>query len=357
MLKQRVLESSIGLSIISEPPSNVLKTNRWFISKDNLAAILWNVEASNNNICKLIGSGTGFVIIKIREINIVSCYVSPNVDVSVFEDFLDELGNHFTTLKGPILIGGDLNAKSSLWNPSITDRRGDLLERFAASHDLRLLNRGGVATCVRPQGKSVIDLTWVTPNLLCSIQNWSVREDLESLSDHLYIDMEISLGSNERQTVNKSRWNFQKMDKKLFVTALEFLATSRPEENAQFPDRYTKWLMGLVKDACNVSTPKIVVKNNRKHVYWWSEDIADLRKEAIKARRRLTRNRYKNTQSEVDRSNYKAIKKALKAAIKKAKSAAWNELISSIDRDPWGLPYKLVMGKLRRTNPTLSETR
>lgn len=57
LLKQLVLDSDIGLSIISEPPSNVLKTNRWFVSNDNLAAILWNVEASVNNICKLICSG------------------------------------------------------------------------------------------------------------------------------------------------------------------------------------------------------------------------------------------------------------------------------------------------------------
>lgn len=31
-------------------------------------------------------------------------------------------------------------------------------------------------------------------------------------------------------------------------------------------------------------------------------------------------------------------------------------MIAAIDRDPWGLPYKIVMGKLRRSNPTLSET-
>lgn len=98
LLKQRVLDSDIGLSIISEPPSNVLKTNRWFVSNDNLAAILWNVEASVNNICKLICSGNGFVIVKFREINIISCYASPNVSTSTFEDTLDVLSNCFAAL-------------------------------------------------------------------------------------------------------------------------------------------------------------------------------------------------------------------------------------------------------------------
>lgn len=133
LLKQRILELNIGLSIISEPPSKLAKTNRWFVSNDNLAAIFWNVEASASNTCKLVCSATGFVIVKLGEINIISCYVSPNVSVSAFERRLDELSNYITTLTGPILLGGDLNAKSSLWNPSVTDRRGGLLERFAAS--------------------------------------------------------------------------------------------------------------------------------------------------------------------------------------------------------------------------------
>lgn len=351
-----MLESNVGLSIISEPPRNVSVTNRWFVSGDHLAAILWNVEVSAKNNCKLICSGTGFVIVKLGDINIISCYVSPNATTLVFERMLDELSNYFATLTGPILFGGDLNAKSSLWNPSVTDRRGALMERFAASYDLRLLNQGGVFTCVRPQGRSVIDLTWVTSNLLRAIRNWSVRQDLESLSDHFYIDFEILFGSDRSYITNKRRWNFRRMDKSLFAAALEFLVTSNPGENIQSPDRYTSWLMDKVKDSCNVSALKIAARNGRRSVHWWSDEISDLRKAAVKARRRLTKSRQKSTQSNTDVTNYKLAKKALRAAIKKAKGKAWNELIMTIDKDPWGLPYKLVLNKLRRTSPTLSET-
>jgi len=98
------------------------------------------------------------------------------------------------------------------------------------------------------------------------------------------------------------------------------------------------------------------VRNGRRSVHWWSEEISDLRKAAVKARRRLTKSRQKSTQSDIDLTNYKLAKKALRAAIKKAKGKAWNELILTIDKDPWGLPYKLVLNKLRRTSPTLSET-
>lgn len=136
------------------------------------------------------------------------------------------------------------------------------------------------------------------------------------------------------------------MDKALFVAVLEFLVTSKPGENAQSPDRYTSWLIEKVKDSCNISTPKIIVRNSRRNVSWWTEEISDLCKAVIKARRRLTKCRQKNTQSNIVLANYKLAKKTLRAAIKKAKGKAWNELILSIDKDPWGLPYKLVSGEI-----------
>lgn len=52
---------------------------------------------------------------------------------------------------------------------------------------------------------------------------------------------------------------------------------------------------------------------------------------------------------------YRSRKKDLKRAINRAKSAAWRELILTLDSDPWGLPYRLVLSRLRRSSPSLSE--
>jgi len=49
------------------------------------------------------------------------------------------------------------------------------------------------------------------------------------------------------------------------------------------------------------------------------------------------------------------VKKELRNAIKKSKVRAWDELIQTIDRDPWGLPYRIVIKKLRRSSPSLTE--
>lgn len=99
-------------------------------------------------------------------------------------------------------------------------------------------------------------------------------------------------------------------------------------------------------------------KNKRRQMYWWSEEVASLRDTAVRARRLWIRSRRRGIaeSSIVRREAYVTAKRALRNAIRRAKTASWAELISTIDSDPWGLPYKLVMGKLRRSSPALSET-
>ena len=47
---------------------------------------------------------------------------------------------------------------------------------------------------------------------------------------------------------------------------------------------------------------------------------------------------------------------SLQRWIREAKSRAWNEPFEAIDRDPWGRPYRLVLGKLRPRAPPLTES-
>lgn len=46
----------------------------------------------------------------------------------------------------------------------------------------------------------------------------------------------------------------------------------------------------------------------------------------------------------------------LRNKIKNAKKEALDELIQTIDKDPWGIPYRLVLKKLRRTSLSLTES-
>jgi len=69
--------------------------------------------------------------------------------------------------------------------------RGIRLIKWAERNNLVLKNSGDSPTCVRPQGTSVVDLTWTTPNMVNRITNWTVEESYLSLSDHNYITFTI----------------------------------------------------------------------------------------------------------------------------------------------------------------------
>lgn len=62
-------------------------------------------------------------------------------------------------------------------------------------HGLVLLNKGRASTCVRPQKKSIVDITMVSPSAARGVSRWHVVDDLrgETLSDHRYV--EVVLGT------------------------------------------------------------------------------------------------------------------------------------------------------------------
>lgn len=112
-------------------------------------------------------------------------------------------------------------------------------------------------------------------------------------------------------------------------------------------------------DASDVCMKRVTKRNKRKQVYWLNEEIDGARSAAIRSRRRWTRARRKNISQEGIRAlieTYKAQKKILSRLIFKAKENSWKDLVAAIDEDPWGIPYRMVMGKLRGAVPGLTET-
>lgn len=113
-----------------------------------------------------------------------------------------------------------------------------------------------------------------------------------------------------------------------------------------------------MQNACNASTPRTGKRTPRETMYWWSEEIADLRRVSIRARREWSRTKRRgpaNITTE-KQAAYRLAKKKLGSAIRGAKTKAWNDLLLSIDEDPWGLPYRLVLGRLRKSGLGMTET-
>lgn len=70
---------------------------------------------------------------------------------------------------------GDFNAHSVAWGSKYTTCKGDRLASWTEKNNLILMNEGNSPTCVRPQGISIIDLTWATPIVANRIRDWKVK--------------------------------------------------------------------------------------------------------------------------------------------------------------------------------------
>lgn len=274
---------------------------------------------------------------------------------------MDELGDAIHELaRKKTIICGDFNCRSSVWGSSNTNRKGTILAEWMAEQGMALANVGNRPTCVRPQGSSIVDLTWTSQDLAGRIHNWRVL-DGENMSDHRYVFFHLreeSTPSVQGRGPPLPRWNLKKFDAELFAAALDWIIESDPMEVNTVPaNELQERLDRFMRDALDLAAPRVHTRNARRQVYWWNENIANLRRQSNSARRRFTRARSQGRFEEADRlrTEHKARRKDLKRAIRRAMLDALRELILSIDEDPWGLPYKMVLARLRRSSPGLTE--
>ncbi|KAL4082648.1 hypothetical protein QTP88_029709 [Uroleucon formosanum] len=291
----------------------------------------------------------GFRWVEVQGLRVYSCYWSPNCSIDEYKDFLLRLELSIRNSLIPVVVAGDFNAKSRAWGSPREDPRGTLLADMLASLDAAVCNNGQSPTFVRGQSQSYIDLTFVSARILDSVSNWVVRED-ESLSLHRYITFDV--GSSSAATIPTSRgWATGKIEATQLKATLTRLADPQPETAAAsaVADSLVEW-MTQAADSC---LPKRQQGNGRSPVPWWSDHIGSLRKECLRARRQFQR---KRSWLGEDRSReyeeiWKGKRKQLALAIKEAKEKCWSDLIATVDKDPWGKPYKIVMKRLRRQRP------
>ncbi|XP_072934924.1 uncharacterized protein [Epargyreus clarus] len=151
LLVQSMAEWLIDVAVVAEPYF-VPPTGNWVGDQDGLVAI-----ASSRTLrvppLTVIKRGRGYVAVRWRDYVLIGVYFSPNKILADFEEFLGGL----ETLIGQIqtrhvLVLGDLNAKSTAWGSPKTDARGVVLEEWATTTGLLVLNQGSVNTCVRQRG-------------------------------------------------------------------------------------------------------------------------------------------------------------------------------------------------------------
>ncbi|XP_025267884.1 uncharacterized protein LOC112639132 [Camponotus floridanus] len=332
LLAQTEIEKNICISIIAEPYT-IPDGNTWLNSRDGHAAIHVTPNLPIYGVLKKRGRYS--VSLQWKKLTIVSVYISPNVSIETYEEFLDELDLHVQEATEDLLIAGDFNSKAILWGCNYNCPRGDRLSYWITSRDLILVNQGSKPTCVRHQDSSIVDITWCNITLRPHIENWEKKR---------YI-----------------RWSYTKFDEDKFREAIEWSYIEAPQ-NINIPTTEdtiecpAQWVQET--NACDYAMPR-AKQITKDKVYWWSSKINDLRKTCMTSRKKWQRaNRRRNKDINLIiflEDRYREDKKNLRNEIKKAKKKAWDELIQNLDTDPWGLPYRIALKRLKKSSPSLTE--
>lgn len=280
--------------------------------------------------------GQGYVWIRLNGIRIYSCYISPNIHITEFETFLSDLERSIRSGDGEIIVAGDFNAKHSDWDPVHNERRGELLSTWLAALGLYVCNRGVAATYERDGSASVVDVTLASASIVPRIQNWHVLDE-ESYSDHNYIGFTMLQQKPDTNNTIVNGWAWRKID---YDKIHQFLDTQQVTND---PVK----LMLIIKEACDECMPKRQFKHDsRKPKFWWTQEIAELRKTALIARRTYQRARRRRRSATNEHAALKEERNKLKLAIRRSQESCWRALCADVDHDPWGTPYRVVMRKI-----------
>jgi len=306
--------------------------------------------------CAMVTAGIGYCIVSWGAAYIYVPAIFPqikNTSDKMFSDWLNNLGQVLSPyLNSPVLVLGDFNARSRVWDLGTPNEKGDILMEWMVGLDFVLLNRGWMPTTFHARRESVVDTSWANPAAESWVKNWQV--DAEILSDHRPIVIGLSRSKELIQQRIKAskrfpRWSVTRLDvDKLEAGAL--VAAWVPIPEALGAEMFTSRLTEILEDVCNCAMPRAASFGGNAHpLYWWNEGIARLRAVCVRARCALWRRRKRASQEVLleMRANLKRARRELRREIGRSKRLAWRELLTTLESDPWGRPYRVVLKRVR----------
>ncbi|XP_075210296.1 uncharacterized protein LOC142317623 [Lycorma delicatula] len=137
VIMEIVRKRVVDLVVVSEPNVRKMQDESWLHDATYSTAVC----SFNSNIPIVRhGAGLGHVWLETADILVCSVYGSPNVELGVFEETLDELSRLRNAVCKDVFICGDFNAKNAACGDGVTDRRGLLLKEVMAGLGLICLN-------------------------------------------------------------------------------------------------------------------------------------------------------------------------------------------------------------------------
>lgn len=348
VLRQITTKYSANLLLISEPHVPSLPSY-WPRSLKGNAA----VGVVTPRVLPITGvfRGDHFVSVSLPGVEVFCVYMPPRLSIANYEVALDALEHRLRQAGCPVIISGDWNARSPLWNDTKECTRGRLLSEWAARLALVIVDTGTAPTCIRWQGSSRVDQTLVSPSIRLSGR---VLPD-ETTSDHSAILLHPARDSRLDCVLPQHRWAFGKANPERVREAWTRRWTGPPHQADA--DQMVVDLCSAAAVACDEAVGRRKAAPHHRPQYWWNDEIARLHRCSTKTRRQYQRAPRGSHRGIVLYGAWKTARVALKVAIQRSKENSWRSLICDLDNDPWGLAYKIVRKKLRVpiVNPRLSD--
>ncbi|KAH8361966.1 hypothetical protein KR200_009776, partial [Drosophila serrata] len=270
LLTQTVREVGADVAIISEP-YRVREGGVWAKDRSGKAA-LWLCGDGLRQMSNILAAD-GFVRAEIGGYHIYSCYLAPSLPLEAYSRILEDLSSDLCG-RANVIVGGDFNAWAQEW--------------------------AGAA--------SVIDLTFVS-RAISHYAKWEVS-DVYTGSDHEAILCSVGVpvvGTRSALRPEKA-YRPDTLCIRTFTNVLDGMVTGEPRG----ADGMANHVAAALEHACDQSMRlRGSFRGSRRPVFWWSDEIADLRSTCHRARRQLTRARGSPRALECSEA-FKIARKALK---------------------------------------------
>jgi hypothetical protein len=268
-----------------------------------------------------------------------------------------EVNNALNILKPKnLIICMDSNAKSKVLFNKSDNNRGQSLIDFINQNNLFIINNNDnsqLTTYFTTTGVSNIDLTIIDLNSIQFVNNWRICDDLNSMSDHQYLEFDIceslqtiKYKNTRKYIIRDENWADFEHKCEVLVNTLRPLIDGISNENEL--NYFINQLSLKLNDICDecFRTKNYNKTINNKTNNWWTQDLTCKRREMNRIRRAYQRCQTPNRMQ--IKYNYLSAREEYKQLLISTKIKSWKSYIENNSKgNPWGLIYAIIKDKIK----------
>lgn len=195
LLKQSVIELNVDIAVLSEPYYTFDSVD--IVYDTSKTAAIWSPKRTPLLATSL--QHLGFIKASISGVTIYSCYIPPRYTIQEFENIVFNIVADARS-ENTFVITGDFNAWATDWGCPRTNARGRVLLESLSILNAVLMNSGSEPTFSTGNRRSIIDLTFVSSNIV-NATSWKIS-DLYTNSDHSALIINITRGRSQTVLLN-----------------------------------------------------------------------------------------------------------------------------------------------------------